>query len=328
MLRYLLRRLPSSLVVLAAASLLIFSVIRLVPGDPATTLAGPDATPEAIAAIRHDLGLDQPAPLQYLHWLVSLVTFDLGRSYLVGGTISDLVVAGLTNTLVLTAGALLLAVVSSVVLSVVWAWSAAPGVRQGRRTHAVDATLTGLNTFAVALPTFVTGPALVLLFGIVLPVLPTGGTPPGGFLARPGIAVQYLLMPAVCLALPASAALTRFLTEALRAELGSPHVTTARAAGVSRARLVLTNALPAALPTFLTALGLQVGGLLGGAVLVEAVFSWPGLGQLAAQAIDRRDYPVVQVLLMLAVAVFVVIQLITDLVHARIDPRVRIHGLT
>lgn len=326
MVRYLVGRLPSSLLVVAAASVLVFAMVRLVPGDPATTLAGPDASPEAVAAIRHELGLDQPAPVQYLQWVTSLLTLDLGRSYLVGGTIADLVRDGLANTLVLSVGALAIAIVSSLVLSLLWAWHAAPGARRTPASRTVDAILTAGNTIAVALPTFVTGPALVLLFGIVLRVLPTGGVAPGGW-ARPGIAAQYLLMPAVCLALPASAALTRFLTEALRAELGSPHVTTARAAGVPRRWLVLANALPAALPTFLTALGLQVGALLGGAVLVEAVFSWPGLGQLAAQAIDRRDYPVVQVLLILAVVVFVAIQLLTDLVHARIDPRVRIHGL-
>jgi peptide/nickel transport system permease protein len=168
----------------------------------------------------------------------------------------------------------------------------------------------------------------VLAFGVVLRVLPSGGTPPDGFLVRPDLAVQYLLMPAVCLALPASAALTRFLTESLRSELAAPYIVTARATGTRPRRLLLAHALPAALPTYLTALGLQAGTLLGGAVLVEAVFSWPGLGQLAAQAINSRDYPVVQVLLLLSVTVFVVIQLTTDLVHAYLDPRIRVGGLT
>ena len=248
-----------------------------------------------------------------------MLTFDLGRSYLIGGQIADLVRVGLVNTLVLTSAAVFLAVVSSVVISLVWA----PTTKR-----AVDTVLTGGNTLALALPTFVTGVLLVLVFGIAIPVLPTGGTPPDGFIARPDIAVQYLLMPAVCLALPASAALTRFLTEALRTELATPYIVTARAAGVKGRRLLVAHALPAALPTYLTALGIQIGGLLGGAVLVEAVFNWPGLGQLAAHAIDTRDYPVVQILLLLAVAVFVVIQLTTDLVHAYLDPRIRIGGLT
>lgn len=319
MVRYFLRRLPSAVAVLFAASVLIFAILRLVPGDPASTLAGPDATPETIAAIRHDLGLDQPVITQYVTWLGHLVTFDLGRSYMIGGQISDLVSAGLANTLWLTGAALLLAITGSVITALLWV---------GVPSRALDAALTGFNTVALALPTFVTGVILVLVFGLLLPILPTGGVPPRGFLAQPGISVQYLILPAICLALPASAGLARFLAESLRTELASPYVTTARAAGVGSRRLLVAHALPAALPTYLTVLGLQAGALLGGAVLVEAVFSWPGLGQLAAQAIDRRDYPVVQVLLLLSVAVFVIIQLGTDLVHAYLDPRVRIGGLT
>jgi peptide/nickel transport system permease protein len=319
MVRYFLRRLPSALAVLLAASVVIFAILRVVPGDPATTLAGPDASPETVAAIRHDLGLDQPVITQYIGWLGHLLTFDLGRSYLIGGQISGLIAAGLTNTLWLTGAALLLTVLGSLVAALLWV---------GVPSRALDTALTAVNTVALALPTFVTGVILVLVFGLLLPILPTGGVPPRGFLSDPDITVQYLILPAVCLALPASAGLTRFLTESLRTELGSPYVTTARAAGVSRRRLLVAHALPAALPAYLTALGLQAGALLGGAVLVEAVFSWPGLGQLAAQAIDRRDYPVVQVLLLLSVLVFVVIQLVTDLVHAYLDPRVRIGGLT
>jgi peptide/nickel transport system permease protein len=316
---YVLRRLPSAVGVLVLASILIFAVLRLVPGDPASLLAGPDATPEAVAAIRADLGLDQPVVLQYLDWVRSVLTFDLGRSYLIGGQIADLVRTGLTNTLVLTGAALVLAVVGSVGTALLWApLDGGP----------LDRALTGVNTLALALPTFVTGVALVLAFGVVLRVLPSGGTPPDGFGVRPDLAVQYLLMPAVCLALPASAALTRFLTESLRSELAAPYVVTARATGTTPRRLLVAHALPAALPTYLTALGIQAGTLLGGAVLVEAVFSWPGLGQLAAQAITSRDYPVVQVLLLLSVTVFVVIQLSTDLVHAYLDPRIRVGGLT
>jgi peptide/nickel transport system permease protein len=317
--RYLLRRLPSALAVLLLASMAIFAMLRLVPGDPASMLAGPDAPPEAVAAIRSELGLDAPLVQQYLGWLGHVLSFDLGRSYLIGGQIADLVRAGLVNTLVLTGAAVLLAVASSLVLALVWARTRHP---------LLDSLLTGTNALALALPTFVTGVLLVLVFGLVIPVLPTGGTPPDGFFARPDLAVQYLLLPAVCLALPASAALTRFLTEALRTELEAPYVVTARAAGVPPRRLLVAHALPAALPTYLTALGLQAGSLLGGAVLVEAVFNWPGLGQLAARAIDSRDYPVVQVLLLLSVAVFVAVQLATDLVHAWLDPRIRIGGLT
>ncbi|HEY9293172.1 MAG TPA: ABC transporter permease [Microlunatus sp.] len=317
MISYLLRRLPSAILVLFGASVLIFAVLRLVPGDPATTLAGVDATPQAIAEIRHNLGLDRPVVEQYLHWIGGVVTGDLGRSYTIGGEIAALIAHGAANTLILASAALALTVVISVVTACVWVWT---------KSKIIDSIITGFNTITLGLPTFVTGIVLVLIFGILLPILPAGGTPPRGFTDRLDISAQYLLMPAVCLALPASAGLTRFLAESLRTELRAPYITTARAAGVSERRLLLAHALPAALPTYVTALGIHIGGLLGGAVLVEAVFTWPGLGQLISQAIDNRDYPVVQILLLVSVGVFIVIQLITDVVHAALDPRIRIGG--
>ncbi|GAA4363172.1 ABC transporter permease [Nocardioides caricicola] len=314
---YLVRRVPSALVVLVIASFAIFAMVRLVPGDPVATLAGPDATPEARAAIEADLGLDQPLVSQYVTWLGQLAHLDLGTSYRIGGQVSDLVADGAVNTIVLTVAALVLAVAVALVSSVLAvvldkSW--------------VNAALSFGNTLAIALPTFVTGLVLILLFAVVFPVLPAGGTPPDGFIARPDIAVQYLLLPAVCLALGAGAALTRFLTEALRTEMRQPYVTTARALGISRRRIVLTQALRNALPSTVTVLGIQFGTLLGGAVLVEAIFTWPGLGGLIEDAISGRDYPLVQVLLLLSVAVFVVVQLLTDIVHAWLDPRVRIAG--
>jgi peptide/nickel transport system permease protein len=314
---YLLRRLPSALVVLAIASFGIFAMVRMVPGDPVSTLAGPDASPEARAAIRADLGLDQPLVTQYVTWLGQLGRFDFGTSYRIGGPVKGLVADGAVNTIVLTVTALLLAMAVALVCSLL-------AVVLDNRW--VNATLSFGNTLAIALPTFVTGLVLILLFAVVFPVLPAGGTPPDGFLARPDLSVQYLLLPAVCLALGAGAALTRFLTESLRTELRQPYVTTARALGISRRRIVLTQALRNALPPTITVLGIQFGTLLGGAVLVEAIFTWPGLGGLIEEAISGRDYPLVQVLLLLSVAVFVVIQLLTDVIHAWLDPRVRIGG--
>jgi peptide/nickel transport system permease protein len=314
---YLLRRLPSALVVLAIASFGIFAMVRMVPGDPVSTLAGPDASPEARAAIRADLGLDQPLVTQYVTWLGQLVRGDFGTSYRIGGPVKDLVADGAVNTIVLTVTALLLAMAVALVCSLL-------AVVLDNRW--VNATLSFGNTLAIALPTFVTGLVLILLFAVVFPVLPAGGTPPDGFLARPDLSVQYLLLPAVCLALGAGAALTRFLTESLRTELRQPYVTTARALGISRRRIVLTQALRNALPSTITVLGIQFGTLLGGAVLVEAIFTWPGLGGLIEEAISGRDYPLVQVLLLLSVGVFVVIQLFTDVIHAWLDPRVRIGG--
>lgn len=319
MARYLLTRLASAVLVLLIASIGIFALIRLVPGDPVDVLAGPDATAASRAAIRADLGLDRPFVSQYLHWLGGLLTGHLGTSYRLGGSVAGLLADGALNTVVLTLTALLIAGVGSIAASTLI-------VVVDRRW--LTNLLAALNTTAVAVPTFATGLVLVLVFAVVWRVLPAGGAPPAGFFARPDIAVQYLLLPAVALALPAWAALTRFLSESLHTQLRQPYVTTARALGISRRRIVLTQALRNALPSTITVLGIQFGTLLGGAVLVEAVFAWPGLGRLIEEGISARDYPVVQVMLVLSVAVFVLTQLLTDLIHAWLDPRIRLQGVS
>ena len=315
MLNYSLRRIPSALLVLAAGSVVIFTLLRLVPGDPALILAGPDSSPEALAAIRDELGLTGSPITQYFAWIGDIVTFDLGRSLILGGDIATLLFDALGNTLILAVTALLLAVVI--------AFAAATGSVIARRKW-LDSLVTAFGTVAVAIPNFVTGTILVVLFGVVWMVLPAGGIPRHGLFDDPEISVQYLILPAVCLALPIAAALTRFLTEALRSQLAEPYVTTAQALGIPRHRIVFTQVLPNALPATVTVLGIQIGHLLGGAVLVEAIFAWPGLGHLIERAISSRDYPVVQVMLLFSVALFVVVQLLTDLVDAALDPRIRL----
>ncbi|MFJ9517380.1 ABC transporter permease [Kitasatospora sp. NPDC101801] len=309
---FLRRRLPSGLLVLLAASFLIFLILRLIPGDPATSLAGPDAGPETVEAIRARLGLDQPLPAQYLRWLGDLVTGQLGPSYAIGGEVSDLIGDGLGATVELTVAALLLVILLGLPLGVLGAT-----VRRGPVAAAVRA----FTTSVLAIPPFVTGVVLVLVFAVTLGVLPAGGHEP--FLDQPDLAVQYLLLPALCLALPSAAIVARYLKDGLERALAEDYVRTATALGVSRRRIVWRHALPNALPPAVTVLGLQVGQLLGGAVLVEAIFAWPGLGQLAEQGVLRRDYPVVQDLLLLLVAVYVAVQLVTDLVYTWLDPRIR-----
>ncbi|MFF6910013.1 ABC transporter permease [Streptomyces sp. NPDC012389] len=309
---YLLRRLPSALLVLFGASFLIFAILRLVPGDPATSLAGPDADAATVAAIRERLGLDAPLLTQYAHWIGSLVTGDLGPSYAIGGQVSDLIGDGLGATAELTVAALLFVIVLGSAFGILGATSRSGWVRSAIRVT---------TTAALAVPPFVSGVLLVLLFAVVLGVLPPGGRV--SFLGAPDLAAQYLLLPALCLALPSAAVLGRYLKDGIERALAEDYIRTATAAGVAPRRLLWRHALPNALPPVVTLLGMQTGHLLGGAVLVEAIFAWPGLGQLAEQGLSRRDYPVVQDLLLLLVAVFVVVQLLTDLVYAWLDPRIR-----
>ncbi|MFD0151820.1 ABC transporter permease [Streptomyces sp. NPDC127132] len=309
---YLLRRLPSALLVLLLASFLAFAVLRLVPGDPAAVLAGPDASAEAEAAIRARLGLDDPLPAQYARWIGGLLTGDLGPSYAIGGQTADLIGDGIGATVELALGALLFVIVLGAAFGIVGATS---------RNRWLRGTVRILTTGALAVPPFVTGVLLVLLFAVLLGVLPPGGRVP--LLTAPDLGVQYLLLPALCLALPSAAVLGRYLEDSIGRALAEDYVRTATAAGIAPRRLLWRHALPNALPPVVTLLGMQTGHLLGGAVLVEAIFAWPGLGQLAEQALVRRDYPVVQDLLLLLVTVFVLVQLLTDLVHARLDPRIR-----
>ncbi|MEV6498826.1 ABC transporter permease [Streptomyces prunicolor] len=315
MLRYALRRVPSALLVLLIASVLVFGILRLAPGDPAVVLAGPDASAATVAHVRASLGLDSALPVQYWTWLTGLFTGDLGTSFILGAPIATLIGHGLGNTLELTAAALLLAL----------AGGGAAGVLLGTAHHkGVRALLGGAVNLALAVPPYVTGVLLVLLLSVTFRVLPASGH--ASLLADPVIGVQYLLLPALCLALPTGAVLARFLAASLRKSGQEDYVRTGHGKGLTERRLLTRHTLPGALPPVITVLGIQIGQLLGGAIVVEAVFAWPGIGQLLLQAVLGRDYLLVQDLLLFAVGVFVALQTLTDLVQAGLDPRVRIGG--
>ncbi|MYW02708.1 ABC transporter permease [Streptomyces sp. SID3343] len=312
MLSYSLRRVPSALLVLLVASMLVFAVLRLAPGDPAVVLAGPDPTPQAVEAVRAQLGLDDSLASQYFHWLGGLLTGDLGDSYILGAPIATLIGSGLGATLELTLAALVLAILIGGTLGL------ALGAGRRRTVRTGAGAVTGL---AFAVPPYVSGVLLVLLFSLAWPILPAAGRV--AFLDDPEIAAQYLLMPALCLALPAAAVIARFLAASIRRVQDEDFVQTGIAKGISAQRLLFRHVLPNALPPVITALGIQIGQLLGGAIVVEAIFAWPGIGQLLLNAVLGRDYLLVQDLLLLAVAVSVVLQTVTDLAHAAIDPRLR-----
>ncbi|MCA1275193.1 ABC transporter permease, partial [Streptomyces sp. 7G] len=248
---YLLRRLPSALLVLFAASFLIFAILRLVPGDPATSLAGPDASPATVAAIRDRLGLDAPLLSQYAHWIGSLLTGDLGPSYAIGGEVSDLIGDGLGATTELTLAALLFVIVIGTAFGILGATSRSRWIRSAIRIT---------TTAALAVPPFVSGVLLVVLFAVVLGVLPPGGRV--AFLDAPDLAAQYLLLPALCLALPSAAVLGRYLKDGIERALAEDYIRTATAAGVAPRRLLWRPALPGALPPVVTLLGMPTGHLL------------------------------------------------------------------
>ncbi|WP_420000170.1 ABC transporter permease [Streptomyces boninensis] len=312
MLRYVLRRLPSAVIVLLLATIPVFAVLRLAPGDPAATVAGPDAGPEVIAGVRHEMGLDRSLTVQYFSWLGDALRGDFATSFVSKVPVSDLVMRGLGNTGTLTVCALLLAVLLAFPLGLAQALA---------RTGRVRTLLNGINVVMLSVPPYVTGVILVLVFSVGLRLLP-----PGGYVSvfdDPVAGVQFLLLPSICLALPAAAVLARFLTASLQRVFHEEHYFASRMRGLSAKRLVLRHGLPNAVGPVVTVLGIQIGHLLGGAVIVESIFAWPGLGQTLVTAASARDYPLVQALLLLAVTVFIALQLLSDVVYAVIDPRVR-----
>jgi peptide/nickel transport system permease protein len=313
MLRYAMRRVPSAMIVLFIASIAVFAVLHLAPGDPAALAAGPDASPATVAAVRRQLGLDTSLPHQYLTWLGGVLTGHLGNSYVRGVPIATLIGDGAGNTLELTLGAIVLAIVLGGLAGIVL------GITRNRVARTVT---TGLTALSFAVPPFVSGVLLVLLFAVTVRLLPAGGH--SSLLADPEIGVQYLIMPALTLALPAAAIIARFLSASIRQVYDEEFMRTAIAKGLRGRRIVLRHALPNALPPVLAVLGIQIGQMLSGAIVVEAIFAWPGIGQLIVASVESSDYLVVQDLLLIAVTVFIVLQTLTDLLHAVVDPRLRL----
>ena len=316
MIRFVLRRLPSALVVLIVASIIVFFVLRLAPGDPAVTLAGADADAETVNAIRERLGLNLSLSAQYILWLRGVLTGDLGASYILHAPIGELIGNGLLNTVELAVGALLVALIGGGLMGFLL------GASRRRWVQVVFGTL---NSVAFAVPTYVTGVLLILLFAVNFRILPSGGIGPG--LSDFSIGVQYLLMPAIALSLPTGATIARFLSASMRQTLDEDFVQTGVAKGLSSRRLLFGHVLPNSMPPVLTILGIQIGQLFGGAIIIETIFAWPGIGQLLLQAVISRDYLLTQDLLLIAVVVFVVVQLVTDIADAAIDPRIRLERL-
>ena len=315
MLRYAVRRVPSALVVLLVASVIVFVVPRLAEGDAADVLAGPDASDATRDAVRTDLGLDRNPVLQYLIWLRGLLTGDLGTSYIRKQPASEAIGAALGQTVTLTLAALLVAVVLG----------GAAGVVVGAgRSRVLTRAVNALVSLAFAVPPYVSGVLMVLLFAVTVRILPASGYQ--AIYDDPMIAVQYIVMPALCLGLPAAAVIARFLGTSVRQVQDEEFVRTGIAKGLTNRRLVRAHVVPNALPPVLTIFGIQVGQLLGGAIVVEAIFGWHGIGDLLVNSVLSRDYVLVQDLLLFTVAVFVVVQLLTDLAHASVDPRVRLEA--
>ena len=310
--RYLVERVVQLAVVLVFLSMIVFTIVRLIPGDPAAVMLGTEATPQAMAQIRHEMGLDQPLPVQYALWLRNVLAGNFGTSWVSKQPALALILGALPVTLQLVAASFLVALLIAFPAGIFAALRPRSWVDQGATTFAL---------LGVSLPSFWLGIMLILLFALGLRWLP-----PSGYLALtrdPLGALRVTLLPALTLGVALAAPLTRFLRSGMLDVLGLDYVRTARAKGLGERVVVARHALGNALLSVVTVLGLQLGALLGGSIVIEQVFGWPGLGRLSLAAIQQRDYGLVQGIVLFVAAGFVLVNFAVDLVYLYLDPRIR-----
>ncbi len=317
MISFMARRALLLVPVLWSVTVVVFIALHLAPGNAAQLLLGPQATPGQVQALERQLGLDQPLPVQYLHWLQGVVVGDFGTSITYHEAVAPLVVGYLTNTLVLAAVAFVIATLAGMVLGVLAAFFS------GRL---IDHVVNVGDFVGLAVPVFWLSLIFALIFGLVLRWFPvsgmyTAGVPP----SLPDLA-HHIVLPAVALAVAPAAVVAQVARTSLLAEIGLPYVKVARAKGLSYRRAVLRHALRNALIPIVTTLGLEINYIIGGDVLVENVFSWPGVGHLLVVSILNRDYPVVLGATLILAAIFVVVNMLTDMLYPLLDPRVAVHG--
>jgi peptide/nickel transport system permease protein len=296
----LLRALRAALTLLFCATL-VFVVLRTA-GDPAQQLLPPETPPDVLAAYRAQWGLDRPIPHQYLAWLGKVATGELGHSFASHRPVARLVAEAMPRTLLLGGSALLLATLLGLTLGV------AAALRRGAFS---DRALMAAAVLGYSMPAFFLGIVLILLFALHLRVLPSSGarTP------------AHLVLPAVTLALPLAGRVARFARTATLEVMGRPFIRTARAKGVGRFGVILRHALPNAAVPLLMFFGIEIGLVLSGAVVTETIFGWPGLGRLLVDSVSQRDLPVVQGVILMVTAIIILANLLVDILHALIDPR-------
>jgi len=301
---YLVRRLWQSVLVLFGVSVVVFLILHLT-GDPAALLLPPDATAEDIARFRKSMGFDDPVAVQYVRFLKGALRGDFGESLRHGEPAMGLVVERMPATFELAGAALLLALCLAIPAGIISAV---------KRNTLVDYVSTVVALLGQAMPTFWLGIMLILVFSVRLSWLPSSGRGD----------LQHLILPAITLGLFTTARITRLTRSGMLEVLGQDYIRTARAKGVSEPPVVWKHALKNASIPIVTIVGIELGTLLGGSVITETIFAWPGVGRLSVQAIFNRDYPVVQAAVFLLASTFVIVNLLVDVVYTYLDPRIRL----
>lgn len=315
---YVVKRVVASLGLLVLSSMLIFFVLRVIPGDPTITASGgaiPDLDPRALHAVRHELGLDRSLGYQYVHWIGGVVRGNFGKSYYSQFPVTTLISERVAATLQLALVSLflgLLIAVPAATFGAIW------------RNRYFDSALSAFTAGGMATPSFVSGIILIIIFGVKLNWLPTQGYV--SMENHPFESFKTVLLPAITLAIAIAAPILRILRSSLEDVASAPYIRTAEAKGLRRHRVVLRHLLPNATIPALTMVGVIIGSLIGGTVIVEYVFARPGLGTLMVDAVFKRDYEVLQALVLLAAATFILSSLLIDLLYGVVDPRLRVRG--
>ncbi|MEV4271646.1 ABC transporter permease [Micromonospora aurantiaca (nom. illeg.)] len=313
MARFVLRRVLQSAVVLLGVTLVVFLLLQLVPGDPVRVALGTRFDPQTYEALRERAGLDQPLPVQYVSYLGHALTGDLGVSFRTGQPVSAIVLERLPATLSLAVTAVVFALLVAFPLGIVAA------VRSG---SAVDHAARVFSQFGVSVPDFWMGIMGILLFAGVL-----GWLPPSGYVALtddPGRWATHVALPAVTVGLVTASILTRFIRSSVLEVLSADYVRTAEAKGLRNRVVILRHVLRNALIPVVTVVAVQLASLLGGVIVIEVLFAWPGIGRLTFDAVQARDYPVLQGAVLLVAALFLLVNLLVDILYARLDPRITV----
>ena len=304
MLPNIVRRLLMLIPVLLGVSIVVFSIVHIIPGDPARIMAGVDATGEEIELIRRQLDLDKPVYIQYFLWMSKVLTGDLGRSIVTNQPVLPEIIHRFSATLQLTLAAIILAVLMGVTV----------GVVSATKPYSLFDHLSMVSAlFGVSMPIFWMGLMFIFLFSVTLGLFPSSG--------KDGI--EHIVLPALTLGLASTGIIARMTRSSMLEVLGQDYVRTARAKGATEDDVVYRHALKNAMIPIVTIVGLQFGYLLSGAVLTETVFNWPGIGRLMVDSIFNRDFPMIQGAVLLVASSFVFVNLLTDLLCAYLDPRVK-----
>ena len=312
MLYYVLRRLVSLTITLALSTIVIFAVMEVVPGDPAQIILGLGATDETLAALREQMGLDQPLISRYFQWVSGMLVGDFGTSYTYSVPVHELIAERTIVSLPLAIIALILSTIIAIPTGILAA---------SRRGKLADTGIMGLTQLGIAIPNFWFAMLMVYVFAISFQLVPAGGFP--GWEAGIFTAMKSLILPAIALALPQAAILARVTRSALLESLGEDYIRTARAKGLTRSMVLWRHALRNAMIPVLTIMGLQFAFLLAGTIIIENVFYLPGLGRLIFQAITQRDLIVVESTVVLLVGTVITINFFIDLAYAWVDPRLQ-----